>query len=153
MIDPAALKRLASAVRFRPWPPPISFAVSWVYGNHSMSSKSREVPVWSPLGVQTRSGDHGSHRGAAAATLSSFPTLLIWSVVILTAAEPDWNSSVDLQQRYIRIQSGFTHEFADQTGWWLLGGPWARVCRGSPCSPTSPWTGGREACVPQQRAF
>jgi hypothetical protein len=65
VIDRAALKRLASAVRFRPWPPRLTFPLSYTYEQIRVSSDSQEMPPWSPLGVQTRygcvRGIHGDH--------------------------------------------------------------------------------------------
>jgi len=63
----AALKRLASAVRFRPWPPLLTVPVSNIYGRSCRSPCFMKVAPWSPFGVQTRSGrvrgGHGSPHG------------------------------------------------------------------------------------------
>src|SRR5271156_5011034 len=49
-----ALKRPASAVRFRPWPPHLTLPVSNIYNHSCGSPRCVKEALWSPFGVQTR---------------------------------------------------------------------------------------------------
>ena len=73
----AAPKRLASAVRFRPWPPFLTLPVSNSYTHSCRSPRGVKVPPWSPFGVQTRHGcvrgSHGSHLGTGRCGFISLP--------------------------------------------------------------------------------
>jgi len=89
VIDPAALKRLASAVRFRPWPPQVFKDLRPVLRSRTASADSK----WSPDSANTRMArDHCCHRCHQSHSVRISPACRSWGSVRLLPDTPWFRS-------------------------------------------------------------